>query len=37
MQILKEKWNDVLGNRKQGKISYLQYWSVIYKEGWIPA
>ena len=33
MQIRKEKWKEVLANRKQGKISYLQYRSVICKEG----
>ena len=33
MQIRKE----VLANRKQGKISYLQYRSVICKEGGTPA
>ena len=29
MEIRKEKWNEVLANRKQGKILYLQYRSVI--------
>ena len=33
MQIRKEKWKEVLANRKQGKILYLQYGSVICKEG----
>ena len=45
MQIRKEKWKEVLaennrkqkGNRKQGKISYLKYGSVICKEGRKPA
>ena len=37
MQIRKEKWKEVLANRKQGKISYLQYRSVICKEGRTPA
>ena len=37
MQIRKEKWKEVLANRKQGKISYLQYRSVICKEGRAPA
>ena len=32
MQIRGEKWKEVLVNRKQGKISYLQYRSVICKE-----
>ena len=36
MQIRKEKWKEVLTNRKQGKISYLQYRSVICKEGRTP-
>ena len=30
--IRKEKWNEVLKNRKNGKISYLQYKTVICKE-----
>ena len=33
MQIRKEKWKEVLANRKQGKLSYLQYRGVICKEG----
>ena len=33
MQIRKEKYKEVLANRKQGKISYLQYRNVICKEG----
>ena len=37
MQIRKEKWKEVLANRKQGKISYLKYRSVICKEGRKPA
>ena len=37
MQIRKEKWKEVLANRKQGKISYLQYSSVLCKEGRTPA
>ena len=37
MQIRKEKWKEVLANRKQGKISYLKYGSVICKEGRKPA
>ena len=37
MQARKEKWKEVLANRKQGKISYLQYRSVICKEGRTPA
>ena len=37
MEIRKEKWKEVLANRKQGKISYLQYRSVICKEGRTPA
>ena len=37
MQIRKEKWKEVLANRKQGKISYLQHRSVICKEGQTPA
>ena len=37
MQIRKEKWKEVLANRKQGKISFLQYRSVICKEGRTPA
>ena len=37
MQIRKEKWKEVLANRKQGKISYLQYTSVICKEERTPA
>ena len=37
MQIRKEKWKEVLANSKQGKISYLQYRSVIFKEGRTPA
>ena len=28
----KEKWKEVLKNRKDGKISYLQYKTVICKE-----
>ena len=36
MQIRKEKWKEVLANRKQGKISHLQYRSVICKEGLTP-
>ena len=36
IQIHKEKWKEVLANRKQGKISYLQYRSVICKEGRTP-
>ena len=30
--IRKEKWKEVLKNRKNGKISYLQYKTVICKE-----
>ena len=30
--IRKEKWKEVLKNRKDGKISYLQYNTVICKE-----
>ena len=30
--IRKEKWKEVLKNRKDGKISYLQYKTVICKE-----
>ena len=37
MQIRKEKWKEVLANRKQGKILFLQYRSVICKEGRTPA
>ena len=37
MQIHKEKWKEVLANRKQGKISYLLYRSLICKEGRTPA
>ena len=37
MQIRNEKSKEVLANRKQGKISYLQYRSVICKEGQTPA
>ena len=37
MQIHKEKWKEVLANKKQGKILYLQYRSVIYMEGRTPA
>ena len=37
MQIRKEKWKEALANRKQGKISYLQYRNVICKEGRTPA
>ena len=37
MQIRKEKWKEVLANRKQDKILYLQYRSVISKEGRTPA
>ena len=37
MEIRKEKWKEVLANRKLGKISYLQYRSVICKEGETPA
>ena len=37
MQIRKEKWKEVLANRKQGMISYLKYGSVICKEGRKPA
>ena len=37
MQIRKEKLKEVLANRKQAKISYLQYKSVICKEGRTPA
>ena len=33
MQIRKEKWKEILANRKLGKILYLQYRSVICKEG----
>ena len=33
MQIPKGKWKKVVSNRKQGKILYLQYRNVIYKEG----
>ena len=36
MQIRKEKWREVLANRKKVKISYLQYRSVICKEGQTP-
>ena len=31
-RIRKEKWKEVLKNRKDGKISYLQYKTVICKE-----
>ena len=37
MQIRKEKYKEVLANRKQSKISYLQYRNVICKEGRTPA
>ena len=37
IQIHKEKWKEVLANRKHGKISYLQYRSVIFKKGRTPA
>ena len=38
VQIHKEKWKEVLvANRKQSKISYLQYRSVICMEGKTPA
>ena len=37
MQNRKEKWKEVLANRKQGKILYLQYRSVICIEGRTPA
>ena len=37
MQIHKEKWKEVIANRKQGKVSHLQYRSVICKEGRTPA
>ena len=37
MQIRKEKWRHVQANRKQGKISYLQYRSAICKEHRTPA
>ena len=37
MQIHNEKWKEVLATRKLGKISYLQYRSVICKEGRTPA
>ena len=37
MQIRKEKWKEVLANGKQGKVSYLQYRSVICKERRTPA
>ena len=37
MQIRKEKWKEVLANRKQSNISYLQYRNVICKEGRTPA
>ena len=30
--IRKEKWKEVLKNQKDGKISYLQYKTVICKE-----
>ena len=30
--IRKEKWNEVLKNQKDGKISYLQYKTVVCKE-----
>ena len=33
MQIPKEKWKEVLAKRKQDEILYLQYRSVICKEG----
>ena len=33
IQIRKGKWKKVLSNRKEGKILYLQYRNVIYKEG----
>ena len=36
MHIRKEKWKEVLANRKGGKILYLQYRSVIFKEGQMP-
>ena len=31
-RIRKEKWKEVLKNRKDGKISYLQYKTVICKK-----
>ena len=31
-RIRKEKWKEVLKNRKDGKISYLQYKTVICKQ-----
>ena len=37
MQIHKEKWKEVLANRKQGKIMYFQYRSGIWKEVQTPA
>ena len=37
MQICKQKWKEILANKKQGKILYLQYRSVICKEGRTPA
>ena len=37
MEIRKEKLKEVLANRKLRKISYLQYRSVICKEGETPA
>ena len=36
MQIRKEKWMEALANKKQGRISYLQYRSLICKEGRAP-
>ena len=37
MQICKENGKEILANGKQGKISYIQYGSVICKEGRTPA
>ena len=36
-QIRKEKWKEVIANRKQGNVSHLQFRSVICKEGRTPA
>ena len=37
MQTRKQKWKEVLAIKKHSEISYLQYRSVICKEGRIPA
>ena len=36
IQIRKEKWKELPGNKKQSEIPYLQYVSVICKEGRPP-